>query len=127
MKNRDNIYNVGNDYFQKLDKYFVTADADAALSAGIPGYKAYSDGLYHYTTQPVYELSGGESALNKRVFNKLPQSDWKEPTFITDGTVKASAFSGITDASAVFSPDYAKVEMDFETDNTWSGTPKANG
>jgi hypothetical protein len=129
MKNRDNIYNVGNDYFQKLDKYFLDTDEKVSAATdpkGNPLYgKAYSDGLYHYTTEPVYELSGGASALNKRVFNKLPQSAWTAPTFITDGTVEASAFSGITDASAVFSPDYAKVEFDFETDNTWSGTPKA--
>lgn len=123
MKNRDNIYNVGNDYFQKLDKYFL--DTDEKVKEKELYGKAYSDGLYHYTTEPVYELSGGESALNKRVFNKLPQSGWATPTFIEDGTVPESAFSGITDASAVFSPDYAKVEFDFETDNTWSGTPKA--
>lgn len=119
MKNRDNIYNVGNDYYQKLETYFVTDDKEAASAAGIDTYKAYSDGLYHYTTQPVYELSGGLSALNKRVFNKLPQSEWEAPTF--DGI---ETFSAINDASAVFSPDYAKVEMDFETDNDWSETPK---
>lgn len=117
MKNRDNIYNVGNDYYQKLEQYFVTADEAAAEQAGISGFKAYSDGLYHFTTQPVYELSGGLSALNKRVFNKLPQSEWEAPEF-------ADALSGITDSSAVFSPDYAKVEMDFETDNDWSKSPK---
>lgn len=119
MKNRDNIYNVGNDYYQKLETYFVTDDKEAASAAGIDTYKAYSDGLYHYTTQPVYELSGGLSALNKRVFNKLPQSEWEPATF--DGI---ETFSAINDASAVFSPDYAKVEMDFETDNDWSETPK---
>ena len=120
MKNRDNIYNVGNDYFQKLDQYFVTADS-AVETKGFYG-KAYSDGLFHYTTEPVYELSGGESALNKRVFNKLPQSDWATPAFLEDEKV-ASAFSAVPNASAVFSPDYAAIEV--PTDNTWSGTPKA--
>ena len=76
MKRREDIYNLGNDYFQKADVYFVTDDAEAAKSAKIDGYKAYSDGLYHYTTQPAYELSGGVSALNKRIFNVLPQSTW---------------------------------------------------
>ena len=76
MKRREDIYNLGNDYFQKTDVYFVTADADAEASAGVAGYKAYSDGLFHFTTQPVYELSGGVSALNKRIFN-IPQEQWE--------------------------------------------------
>lgn len=116
MKRREDIYNVGNDYDQKVADYFVTSDTEAATSAGVAGYKAYSDGLYHYTLKPVYELSGGVSALNKRVFNKLPQSKWEAPDF-----PGASAFSAINAASAVFSPDYATVE--YETDNTWSATP----
>ena len=102
MKRREDIYNLGNDYFQKTDVYFVTADADAAKSADIAGYKAYSDGLFHFTTQPVYELSGGVSALNKRIFNVLPQDTWTP----AEG-LEASAWSAINDASAVLSPDYA--------------------
>lgn len=105
MKRRETIYNLGNDYFQKTDEYFVVNDKEAEASAGVAGYKAYSDGLYHFTTQPVYELSGGASALNKRIFNVLPQSAWDAPDFINDET--ASAWSAINDASAVFSPDYA--------------------
>ena len=122
MKNRDNIYNVGNDYFQKVEDYFVTS-GDVSGKSPI-----YSDGLYHYTQKPVYELSGGEYALNKRVFNKLPQSDWAAPDeSVIPADTLASAFSAVTDASALFSPDYAKVELDTDTNNTWSGTPKANG
>ncbi len=84
----------------------------AAEKSGVPGYKAYSDGLYHYTTAPVYELSGGVSALNKRVFTKLPQENWAAAEF-------ADSLSAITDASAVFSPDYSKAEYDFEQDNDY--------
>lgn len=101
MKRREDIYNLGNDYFQKTDVYFVTDDEKAALSADIPGYKAYSDGLFHFTTQPVYELSGGVSALNKRIFN-IPQDAWSAAPGL-----EASAWSAINDASAVLSPDYA--------------------
>ena len=104
MKRRETIYNLGNDYFQDTKVYFVTDDEQAAASAKIDGYKAYSDGLYHFTTQPVYELSGGASALNKRIFNVLPQSTWTAPDFVTEN---ASAWSAINDASAVFSPEYA--------------------
>lgn len=114
MKRRNDQYNAGNDYLQTTSAYFVTDDAEAEEKAGVKGYKAYSDGLYHYTTAPVYELSGGVSALNKRVFTKLPQDKWEVPTF--DG---AETMSAITDASAVFSPDYSTAEYDFETDNEW--------
>ena len=116
MKRREDIYNLGNDYFQKTDVYFVTADADAEASAGVAGYKAYSDGLYHFTTQPVYELSGGVSALNKRIFNVLPQSAWAP-----NEDLVASAWSAINDASAVLSPDYAKgiVVGDAEIEKEW--------
>lgn len=102
MKRREDIYNKGNDYDQVTSAYFVTDDATAAASAGIEGYKAYSDGLYHYTVKPVYELSGGEDALNKRVFNKA-QADWAAPEGLDD------SFSAINAASAVLSPDYATV------------------
>lgn len=119
MKRREDLYNLGNDYFQKTDVYFVTKDEDAELSAGIKGYKAYSDGLFHFTTQPVYELSGGASALNKRIFN-VPQSAFSGQF----DTVPASGwetFSAINDASAVFTDNYALgvVVGDTEIDKTW--------
>ena len=114
MKRRNDIYNVGNDYDQVVSAYFVEKDDDVKTS-GFYG-KAYSDGLYHYTIKPVYELSGGPSALNKRVFNNLPQSGWRTPETIPE-EVLASAFSAAPDASAVFSPDYATVED--PTNNVW--------
>lgn len=117
MKRRNDIYNVGNDYDQKVSAYFVTDNTEAEKQKGaFPGYKAYSDGLYHFTTKPVYELSGGESALNKRVFNKLPQSGW-DANIETWPASAAETFSAISDASAVFSKDYATVED--PTDNVW--------
>lgn len=114
MKRREDQYNAGNDYLQVTSAYFVTDDKTAEQKSGVPGYKAYSDGLYHYTTAPVYELSGGISALNKRVFTKLPQDKWAHADF--DGVESLSA---ITDGAAVLSPDYSTAEYDFETDNTW--------
>ncbi|MBO7694474.1 MAG: hypothetical protein J6T10_17810 [Methanobrevibacter sp.] len=115
MKRREDLYNLGNDYFQKTDVYFVTADSAASAEAGIATYKAYSDGLFHFTTQPVYELSGGASALNKRIFN-VPQSAWAPIDF--EG---ASAFSAINAASAVLSEDYATgvVVGTAEIDKKW--------
>lgn len=103
MKRRETIYNLGNDYFQKTETYFRTTSAEVeAVSGKAP---IYSDGLYHYTQEPVYELSGGASALNKRIFN-VPQSEWTKQ-FDTVPTSAWETFSAINDASAVFSPDYA--------------------
>ena len=119
MKRRETIYNLGNDYFQDTEVYFVTDDDKAAASADIVGYKAYSDGLYHFTTQPVYELSGGASALNKRIFN-VPQSAWGDK-FDTIPTSAYETFSAINDASAVFTPGYATgvVVGDEDPNKTW--------
>lgn len=105
MKRREDLYNLGNDYAQTTSAYFVTEDT--AAEAGIDAKKVYSDGLYHYTVKPAYELSGGADALNKRILNVLPQSAWAAPDFSG-----ASAFSAQTDASAVFSPDYATAIAD---------------
>ena len=100
MNKRESLYNLGNDYAQTTSAYFVTDNDEAATSAGIAGYKAYSDGLYHFTKEKVYELSGGENALNKRIFN-VPQSAWAAPEDLDP------SFSAINAASAVLSPDYA--------------------
>lgn len=96
MKRRNDLYNLGNDYAQETSAYFETE------GAGV-----YSDGLYHYTKKPVYELSGGKDALNKRILNVLPQSGWAAPDFSG-----AESFSAQSDASAVFSPDYATAVSD---------------
>ena len=119
MKRREDIYNLGNDYFQKAEKYFrTTQDEVDEVSGKSP---VYSDGIYHYTQEAVYELSGGVSALNKRIFN-VPQSEWDPATF--EGV---ETFSAINDASAVFSPEYATgvVVGPEEPFADWSKTPKA--
>ena len=100
MKRRNDLYNLGNDYNQEVSAYFLDTD-DKVEAAKLYG-KAYSDGLFHYTTLPAYELSGGASALNKRILN-VPQSAWGAPDIGKD----ISAFSALNDASAVLSPDYA--------------------
>lgn len=122
MKRRNDIYNVGNDYEQDVSAYFVTDDKEAATAAGVADYKAYSDGLYHFTTKPVYELSGGASALNKRVINNLPQTQWATPEFLKDADPSAaSAWAPINAGSAVLSPDYATVENPQEFN--WADAP----
>jgi hypothetical protein len=109
MKRRNDLYNLGNDYNQEVSAYFLDTD-DKVKDKEFYG-KAYSDGLYHYTQKPAYELSGGKDALNKRILNVLPQSAWTP-----NETLEASAFSAAPDASAVFSPDYATAIADDTVD-----------
>ena len=113
MKRRNDLYNLGNDYNQEVSAYFL--DTDKKVEDEKLYGKAYSDGLYHYTVLPAYELSGGASALNKRILNVLPQSGWRAPETIPE-EVLASAFSAAPDASAVFSPDYATAIADDTVD-----------
>ena len=123
MKRREDIYNLGNDYFQKAEKYFRTTPGEVeAVSGKSP---VYSDGIYHYTQAPVYELSGGVSALNKRIFN-VPQTAWDDK-FETIPASGYETFSAINDASAVFSKDYATGVVVGEEDAyaNWDNTPKA--
>lgn len=108
MKRRNDLYNLGNDYNQEVSAYFL--DDTAVEEKKLYG-KAYSDGLFHYTVKPAYELSGGASALNKRILN-VPQSAWNVPDIGKD----ISAFSALNDASAVLSPDYATAIADDTVD-----------
>lgn len=102
MKRKNDLYNLGNDYAQATSAYFEESHVNKFGQEA-----AYSDGLYHFTLKPAYELSGGENALNKRILNVLPQSDWEEPSF--EGV---ESFSAQTDTSALFSPDYATGIVD---------------
>lgn len=108
MKRKNDLYNLGNDYPQDVSAYFLDTDTKVETS-GFYG-KAYSDGLYHYTVKPAYELSGGKDALNKRILN-VPQSEWTP-----NPDLDASAFSAASDASAVLSPDYATAIADDTVD-----------
>ena len=108
MKRRNDLYNLGNDYNQEVSAYFLDTDTEVK-DKDLYG-KAYSDGLYHYTVKPAYELSGGKDALNKRILN-VPQSAWTP-----NETLDASAFSAAPNASAVFSPDYATAVADGTVD-----------
>lgn len=103
MKRRNDLYNLGNDYAQTTSAYFVVEET--AESIGKEPYEVYSDGLYHYTVKPVYELSGGEDALNKRILNVLPQSGWADNEITL-------AMSGTSDGGKLFSKDYATAETD---------------
>ena len=91
--NGNDLYQVGNDYPQTTEKYFVTT--------------SYKDGIYtevlkEKNTLAFASATSGDTffdlkdmkGLNKRTLNVLPQSGWDKP---------ASAFSG----SLYLSDEYA--------------------
>ena len=92
--NGNDLYQVGNDYPQTTEKYFVTS--------------SYKDGIYtEVNSAAVFNPEGvsgdvffdmkSKEGINKRTLNVLPQSGWAEP---------ASAFSG----SLYLSDDYATAK-----------------
>ena len=92
--NGNDLYQVGNDYPQTTEKYFVTS--------------SYKDGIYtEVNSAAVFNPEGvsgdvffdmkSKEGINKRTLNVLPQSEWDKP---------ASAFSG----SLYLSDDYATAK-----------------
>lgn len=80
---------LGNDYLQKAEDYFVTEKDDKST---------YRDGIYTYLKDPV----GDPDGLNKRIIN-VNQNDW--------GETKYEELSGETDGSALFTSGYAAAEV----------------
>ena len=89
--NGNDLYQVGNDYPQTTEKYFVTS--------------SYKDGIYtEVNSAAVFNPAGedgdvffdmkSKEGINKRTLNVLPPSEWDKP---------ASAISG----SLYLSDDYA--------------------
>ena len=87
LSNAD-LYALGNDYLQETSAYFVEE---------VSGKKTYRDGIYTKLKDDVRDPDG----LNKRIIN-VAQSAWA-PSY--------PALSGETDASAVFSKDYATAKV----------------
>ncbi len=92
--NGNDLYQVGNDYPQTTEKYFVAS--------------SYKDGIYtEVNSAAVFNPAGedgdvffdmkSKEGINKRILNVLPQSGWAEP---------ASAFSG----AMYLSDDYATAK-----------------
>lgn len=105
--NGKDLYQVGNDYPQVAEKYFVLS--------------SYKDGIYTEVNSAVCQLTGAETSgdtffdlknkngLNKRVLNVLPQSGWDAPS-----ATPASAFEN----DLFLSDDYAtaSAEANFGTE-----------
>ena len=95
--NGNDLYQVGNDYPQTTEKYFVTS--------------SYKDGIYtEVNSAAVFNPAGedgdvffdmkSKEGINKRTLNVLPQDEWK----LDNEPISANtAFSG----SYYFADDYA--------------------
>ena len=98
--NGNDLYQVGNDYPQTTEKYFVTS--------------SYKDGIYTEVNSAAVFNPAGENGdvffdmkskegINKRTLNVLPQDEWK----LDNEPISANtAFSG----SYYFADDYATAK-----------------
>ena len=105
--NGKDLYQVGNDYPQVAEKYFVLS--------------SYKDGIYTEVQSAVCQIDSektsgdtffdlkNKNGLNKRVLNVLPQSGWDAPS-----ATPASAFEN----DLFLSDDYAtaSAEANFGTE-----------
>ena len=111
--NGNDLYQVGNDYPQVAEKYFVPGSYKDGIYTEVNSALCQIDGTIEGTDLPVssdpfFDLKN-KNGLNKRVLNVLPQKKWTDP----DAT-PASAFSG----AKYLSDDYAtaSAEANFGTE-----------
>lgn len=105
--NGNDLYQVGNDYPQIADKYFVASSYKDGIYTEVKGEVCQIDGTFEGTEIPVssdpfFDLKN-KNGLNKRILNVLPQSGWKDGDYSP-----ASAFSGIK----YFSDEYATASAE---------------
>ena len=92
--NGNDLYQVGNDYPQTTEKYFVASSYKDGICTELKS--EYNPVQNELSADPFFDLKDMKG-LNKRVLNVLPQSGWDKP---------ASAFSG----SLYLSDDYATAK-----------------
>ena len=91
--NGNDLYQVGNDYPQTSDKYFVVSSYKDGVYTELKSENGFNPVTGELSGDTFFDLKDMKG-LNKRVLNVLPQSEWDKP---------ASAFSG----SLYLSDDYA--------------------
>lgn len=94
--NGNNLYQVGNDYPQVADKYFVASSYKDGICTELKSENGFNPVTGELSGDTFFDLKDMKG-LNKRVLNVLPQSEWAEP---------ASAFSG----AMYLSDDYATAK-----------------
>ena len=92
--NGNDLYQVGNDYPQTAEKYFVASSYKDGICTELKS--EYNPVQNELSADPFFDLKDMKG-LNKRVLNVLPQSGWDKP---------ASAFSG----AMYLSDDYATAK-----------------
>ena len=91
--NGNDLYQVGNDYPQTPEKYFVASSYKDGICTELKSENGFNPVTGELSGDTFFDLKDMKG-LNKRVLNVLPQSGWDKP---------ASAFSG----SLYLSDDYA--------------------
>ena len=97
--NGNDLYQVGNDYPQVADKYFVASSYKDGICTELKSdYNPVTGELSGDTFFDLKDMKG----LNKRVLNVLPQSGWATP---------ASAFSGAMYLSDEYATAVASADL----------------
>lgn len=94
--NGNDLYQVGNDYPQTTEKYFVPSSYKDGIYTELKSENGFNPVTGELSGDTFFDLKDMKG-LNKRVLNVLPQDDWDKP---------ASAFSG----SLYLSDDYATAK-----------------
>ena len=97
--NGNDLYQVGNDYPQTTEKYFVASSYKDGICTELKSENGFNPVTGELSGDTFFDLKDMKG-LNKRVLNVLPQDEWK----LGDEPISAnSAFSG----SYYFADDYA--------------------
>ena len=96
--NGNDLYQVGNDYPQVADKYFVASSYKDGICTELKS--DYNPVTNELSADPFFDLKDMKG-LNKRILNVLPQSGWADVS-----ATPASAFSG----AMYLSDDYATAK-----------------
>lgn len=98
--NGKDLYQIGNDYPQVAEKYFVLSSYKDGIYTELndeDGFNSVTDDKYGYSADPFFVLKD-KKGLNKRILNVLPQDEWAD--------VSATPASAFEDAKYL-SDDYA--------------------
>lgn len=99
--NGNDLYQVGNDYPQVADKYFVASSYKDGICTELKSENGFNPVNNANSADPFFDLKDMKG-LNKRVLNVLPQTGWAEP---------ASAFSGAMYLSDEYATAKASADL----------------
>ena len=103
--NGNDLYQVGNDYPQVANKYFVASSYKDGIYTELKSENGFNPVTGELSGDTFFDLKDMKG-LNKRVLNVLPQSGWAEVS-----ATPASAFSGAKYLSDEYAAAVASADL----------------